>query len=88
MDWLCKASKASGHGSGFKVAIALWHLSGLNHKAKTIKLRGSVLRDMGVERHAVYRGLDALADAGLVRVERHPGQSPIVTLLGVGEKNE
>ena len=60
MAWLTAASKASGHGSGFKVAIALWYLSGLNHQAKTVKLKGTVLRDLGVERHAAYRGLDAL----------------------------
>lgn len=84
MDWLCAASKTSGHGSGFKVAIALWHLSGLNRQAKTVKLSGSVLREMGVERHAGYRGLDALETAGLVGVERRPGQSPVVTILSVG----
>jgi len=85
MDWLCAASKASGHGSGFKVTIALWYLSGLNRQVKTVKLSGSVLRKMGVERHAGYRGLEALENAGLVSVERCSGQSPLVTLLSIGE---
>ena len=84
-DWLCTASRAAGHGSGFKVAIALWYLSGLNRQAKTVKLRGSVLRELGVERHAGYRGLQALERAGLVIVERRSGQSPVVTILAVGE---
>ncbi|MEA3275513.1 MAG: hypothetical protein U9Q81_09555 [Pseudomonadota bacterium] len=84
MDWLCAASQASGHGSGFKVAIALWYLSGLNRQSKTVKLRGSVLREMGIERHAGYRGLVALEKAGLVSVGRHSGQSPVVTLLSAG----
>jgi hypothetical protein len=85
MNWIRVASVVSGQGSGFKVAIVLWYLSGLNRQAKTVKLSGSVLREMGVERHAGYRGLEALEDAGLVAVERRPGQSPRVTLLNVGE---
>jgi len=85
MDWLCAAAKASGKGSGFKVAIALWHLSGLNRQARTVKLSGSLLRNMGVERHAGYRGLEALEQAGLVKVKRHSGRSPLVTILGIGE---
>lgn len=84
MDWLCAASAASGQGGGLKVAIALWYLSGLNRQAKTVKLSGAVLRALGVQRHAAYRGLEVLERAGLVSVERRQGQSPIVTLLGVG----
>ena len=85
MDWIGAAARATGHGRGFKVAIALWYLSGLNRQSKTVKLSGTVLRDMGVERHAGYRGLAALEQAGLVSVERRSGQSPIVSILGVGE---
>lgn len=85
LDWLCAASRAAGSGSGFKVAIALWYLSGLNRQAKTVKLSGTILRKMGIERHAAYRGLRALESAHLVRVERHPGRSPIVTILDIGE---
>ena len=83
MNWLYAASVASGHGSGFKVAIAIWYLSGLNKQARTIKLSGQVLGQMGVERHAGYRGLEALGKAGLVSVERRAGQSPIVTIRDV-----
>lgn len=86
MDWLNAAALASGSGSGFKVGIALWHLVGLNHNAKTVRLSGSMLRKMGVERHASYRGLNTLETAGLVSVERKPGQSPIVTLLSQGNR--
>ncbi len=83
MDWINAAATASGRGSGFQVAMALWYLSGLNRQARTIKLRGSVLRKMGVDRHAGYRGLKALEDAKLVRIQRHPGQCPLVTLIDV-----
>ncbi len=87
MDWLCAAAMASGQGSGFKVAIALWYLSGLNRQAGTVKLSGSVLCKMGVERHAGYRGLKVLEEAKLVSVVRSPGQSPMVTLLSVEATN-
>jgi hypothetical protein len=83
MDWINAAARASGRGSGFQVAIALWYLSGLNREARTIKLRSSVLRSMGVDRHAGYRGLRALEHANLVQVVRHPGQCPMVTLFDV-----
>ena len=88
LDWINAAATASGRGSGFQVAMALWYLSGLNRQARTIKLRGSVLRKMGVDRHADYRGLRglrALEDAKLVQVRRNPGQCPMVTLLDVEE---
>ena len=49
-SWLCAASKACGTGSGFKVAIVIWYLSGLNGQAKTVKLSGSVLRQMDLPR--------------------------------------
>ena len=84
LDWLCAAARAAGHGSGFQVAIALWYLSGLNRQSNTVKLKGSILREMGVDRHAGYRGLAALERAGLVSVERHSGRVPVVTLLSAG----
>ena len=83
-SWLCAAAVESGHGSGFKLAIVLWHLSGLNRQSKTIKLSGKIMREMGVDRHATYRGLKSLETAGLVLVERRLGQSPIVTILDPG----
>ena len=66
------------------MALVLWFLSGLKHQAKTVSLSGKVLRELGVERHAGYRGLHALELAGLVSVERRSGQSPVVTLLNAG----
>jgi len=83
MDWLNAAARASGNGKGLGVAIALWYLSGLNHQAKTVMLSSTVLREMGIERHAGYRGLEALEKAGLVSVKRHAGRSAVVTLLNL-----
>lgn len=79
--WLSAAAIASGRGSSFKVAVAIWHLSGLNGQRKTIRLSGRALRDLGVSRYSAYRGLTCLEEAGLLKVRRHLGRCPIVTLL-------
>jgi hypothetical protein len=86
-DWLCTAAIASGQGSGFKLAIVLWHLSGLNRQSKTVKLSGKKLREMGVDRHAAYRSLKSLEAANLISVERRLGRSPVVTIIGVVESD-
>jgi hypothetical protein len=84
MPWLRAAARAAGRGSGFRVAVALWYLSGLNHQARTVTLSGAVLQEFGVDRHAGYRGLQKLEHAGLVRVDRHAGRLPRVTILEAG----
>ena len=83
--WLARAAQVSGQGAGLKVALVLWFLSGLKHQAKTVALSGKLLRELGVERHAAYRGLAVLEQEGLVSVVRQPGRSPVVTLQAVGE---
>ncbi len=81
LSWLSTASNVSGQGSALKVALAIWYLSGLNQQNKTVKLQTSTLRLFGVERHSAYRGLKVLEHAGLIHVMRHPGRTPVVTLL-------
>ena len=80
IPWAWLATAAQQPGKALHVAIVIWFLSGLK-KSRTIALPGSVLRTMGVNRHAGYRGLKALEKAALVTVERHPGRNPIVTIL-------
>lgn len=83
LDWLATASVASGQGSALKVSLVIWYLSGLNQQAKTVKLKSSVLQNFGIGRHSAYRGLKTLETAGLVTVERHPGRTPIVTIMAL-----
>lgn len=80
IPWYWLTSAAQQPGQALHVAIVIWFLSGLK-KSRTIALSGSVLRTMGVNRHAGYRGLIALEKAALVTVERHPGRNPVVTIL-------
>ncbi len=81
-DWLDQAARQPG--KALHVAIALWFLAGVK-RTRTVALSGSVLSGLSVKRHSGYRGLTALEQAGLVRVERHPGRNPIVTILEAGE---
>jgi hypothetical protein len=76
-DWIAAASRLPG--KALHVAVALWHLAGIKDSAR-VQLSPSVLRDIGIQRHAGYRGLRRLESAGLVEVARHRGRSPTVTL--------
>lgn len=80
-NWLTHASQKGGKGSAIQVALAIWFLSGLNHKSATVKLTRKTLKSLGVERNAGYRGLQSLEISGLVSVVRKKGACPIVTIL-------
>lgn len=81
MVWLERA--ACCPGKALAVGMAIWHLSGLKKGAATLKLSGDVLADSCVSRKAVYQGLRRLEEAGLVKVDRHRGRLPVVTILEV-----
>lgn len=85
--WLTHASLNGGKGSAIQVALAIWFLSGLNHKSATVKLTRKTLKSLGVERNSGYRGLRSLEESGLISVIRKKGASPIVTLLKIQENN-
>jgi len=78
-DWLSMASRISGKGKALHVANAIWVTAGIK-KTRTITLSMKILRGMGVNRNAAYRGLDVLEDSGLVSVIRHRGRCPVVTI--------
>jgi hypothetical protein len=77
-EWLSKA--ATRPGKALHVAIVVWHLANLN-RSRTIKLSGKRLREFGVNRYSAYRGLRQMQRARLVKVIRHSGRLPIVTIL-------
>jgi hypothetical protein len=79
--WLQRAAIAGRQGAALKVAIALWFQFGLQRDRGVVKLRSALLRDLGVLRHAGYRGLAVLESAGLVAIARAPGRLPEVTLI-------
>ncbi len=75
--WLKAAARLPGRG--LHVGIVLWLESGLR-KSAVVALSQQRLHELGVERHAGYRGLSSLEQADLVDVRRHPGRLSVVTL--------
>lgn len=84
-SWLVAAGDAKGRA--LQVAIVLWLEVGMKRSAR-VRLPHQRLREMGVDRHAVRRGLAALEAAGLVVVERRNGASPVVTVRPAGPGSE
>jgi hypothetical protein len=79
LDWEAEAARLPG--KTLHVARALWYLSGLSKTRDGIKMQARVLSQFGVSHQSYNRCLKRLESAGLVRVERHAGQTPIVSIL-------
>lgn len=80
MGWLDTAARLPGRV--LHVGVALWWLAWLRKEGvNPVRWRPSAGERFGLDRKAVYRGLGALEAAGLVRIERHRGRCPVVTLL-------
>lgn len=77
-DWLAAAGRLPG--KALHVAIALRLLCALR-RSNTVPLSSDRLLELGVRRHAGYRALVCLEQAGLVQVTRHSGRQPRVTVL-------
>ena len=75
--WLGKAATLSGRS--LNVALAIWHEVALAKKPWPV-LRNKTLAQFGVSRSTAYAGLKRLEAAGLVRVDRHNGRRPRVTV--------
>ncbi len=80
LNWHARASKDCGFA--MRVANLLWYRVGLT-KQRTVTLPSHLLRDHGIDRWAKARALDALENAGLIRVARKAGQTARVTVLDV-----
>jgi hypothetical protein len=78
MDWLAAAANLPGRA--LHVGISVWFLAGMR-KSNTVTLTRSLLKALGVSRHAAYRALGNLERARLIHLKRHRGRNPTVTLL-------
>jgi hypothetical protein len=86
MTWIEKAAPLPGRS--WHLACALW-FDALCRKGKMkpaiVSLTRKTLHRFGLtERRAIYRALDALEHAGLLRVEARGGRRPRVTILPAG----
>jgi len=77
--WIAAAAKAT-RSPATVVCIELLH-SALKAKSPTFPLPNGRLQRLGVNRETKRRILRTLEEGGLIRVERPPRKTPIVTLL-------
>jgi len=78
LNWLNKAATLSG--KTLNVGIALWWQHGMSN-GKPFKLTRKSLQSLCIERDASSDALRRLEQAGLISVERNPGQRPTVWIL-------
>jgi len=72
--WLQRAAVIPG--KALNVALAIWFVGGLC-RSKTFSFKRSVAAGLGVSPDATYDALTKLEGAGLIRVARHRGRSPV-----------
>ena len=78
MPWFERA--AALPGKALQVALALWWVRGLT-RSTTFSFKRSAGHVFAVSADAMYDALTRLEQAGLIRVARHRGRSPVVTIL-------
>ena len=78
-NWLIRAGALKGRA--LHTGLALLFMAGIKRDLEVALPLGQ-LKEMGVDRHAAYRGLKQLESAGLVTVRRAPGRKARVLLLG------
>lgn len=76
-EWLRRAVQ---HPTSARMAYVLWYLAGRNKSREVVPTHADYRR-FGLSRYIGAHGIDVLEKAGLVRVQRHRGRSPVVTLL-------
>ena len=83
LAWLSTAARLPG--KTLNVAIALRWLHGMT-KGEPFKLTGKALDTLNVKRDAASASLTRLEKAGLIQVDRKPGQRPIVSILNATKR--
>jgi hypothetical protein len=85
-EWLKKAGRLPGKALQVAIILRFWEgikwREGIKQR-KTKILSNMALKDFEISRYAKKYALKNLEDAGLIRIERHRGRSPIVTIIEV-----
>jgi hypothetical protein len=76
--WWLPASRLPA--KSLQVASILWLLAGWERSAE-FELTMDDWAEFGLSRFSASRGLDTLAEAGLVSAFRRPGRAPVVSIL-------
>jgi hypothetical protein len=86
-EWLANAALVPG--KSLHLAVALCFLV-RGRRTRQVEIGNLAANQFGLDRNSKYRALAWLESAGLVRVERKIGRSPLVTILyretGDGER--
>ena len=80
LHWVAHAARLSG--KAMQVGVMLWYRCGLT-QSLTTTLPTALLQLFDIDRHAVYRALTQLENAGLITVSRYIGRKPIVTIVEI-----
>jgi DNA-binding transcriptional ArsR family regulator len=80
MAWLEAAARLPGRS--MHVAVVLMRLSTVGQTDRVV-LSNRACERLGLDRNAKYRALLSLESAGLIKVHRKQGQSPIVNIVCV-----
>jgi len=78
MLWIIQA----GQTSACLVAVKLLQLATMRKSDRVQFNSTQTAKELGMSRQTLYRHLEMLEAAGLVRVDRRPGRWPVVQLLG------
>ncbi|GEM_PF-2554474 len=82
--WWAAASNLPGRT--LHVALAIWHLATLRQRSAVVRIRPSLIRELGVKRNAMYRAIQNLQEAGLIEVvDRARGRSMTVRVRTVDD---
>jgi hypothetical protein len=79
LSWLSKAGEIGG--KALAVALAIRFHSGRQRYARTVAVSNELVEQFGVTRKSKYAALDALEEAGLIRVDQRPKKTPVVTII-------
>ena len=78
LPWITQAAYLPG--KALHIALAIWYVHGLTNQT-TFKLSPKATKQFDIARWSLYRGLDQLEQAGLIKSERKRGQAPMITLI-------
>ena len=78
LGWIIAANSLPGKSGA--VGLAIWFLVGVKC-TRSVKLTRQVEQIAACHRKAVYTAITSLEQAGLLRVERHRGARPTVTVI-------
>jgi hypothetical protein len=77
-EWFEMAAELPGKAS--VVATLIWYQAKLDESAGPLALRSALIDRCGLARETVAKGLYALEEAELIKVERKQGAKPRITI--------